>query len=126
MVTWSFYQVPVLYLNVETVSHWNRFGIPKVQAKYFAADFIKFTTDETLDAKGLSRAFNCSNAVSYRLPKTWARTTLVVWLTANQIGLVAHRRSLFAQFRRFAHTSTLTSWLPLWFDAQSRGLSQDC
>jgi peptide/nickel transport system substrate-binding protein/microcin C transport system substrate-binding protein len=38
VVTWNFYQIPVLYLNLETVSHWNRFGIPKVQALYFGAD----------------------------------------------------------------------------------------
>lgn len=38
VVTWSFFQIPVLYNNVETVSHWDRFGIPKVQALYFRAD----------------------------------------------------------------------------------------
>jgi len=38
VVTWSFFQVPDLYNNLENVSYWNRFGIPKVQAKYFNAD----------------------------------------------------------------------------------------
>lgn len=38
IVTWSFFQIPDLYLNLENVSYWNRFGIPKVQAKYFNAD----------------------------------------------------------------------------------------
>ncbi len=38
IVTWSFFQIPDLYLNVENVSFWSRFGIPKVQALYFKAD----------------------------------------------------------------------------------------
>jgi len=38
VVTWSFFQVPELYNNVEPISFWNRFGIPKVQAKFFNAD----------------------------------------------------------------------------------------
>ena len=38
IVTWSFFQIPDLYLNVENVSYWDRFGIPKVQAPYFNAD----------------------------------------------------------------------------------------
>jgi microcin C transport system substrate-binding protein len=38
IVTWSFFQVPDLYLSLENVSFWNRFGIPKVQAPYFNAD----------------------------------------------------------------------------------------
>jgi peptide/nickel transport system substrate-binding protein/microcin C transport system substrate-binding protein len=37
---WSFWQVPELYLNTENISVWNKFGMPKVQARYFAADFI--------------------------------------------------------------------------------------
>lgn len=40
VVMWNFWQVPELYLNTENISVWNKFGIPKVQAKYFAADFI--------------------------------------------------------------------------------------
>ena len=38
VVTWSFFQIPDLYNNVEPVSYWNKFGIPNVQAKYFNAD----------------------------------------------------------------------------------------
>jgi peptide/nickel transport system substrate-binding protein/microcin C transport system substrate-binding protein len=38
VVTWSFFQVPELYNNLENVSFWNRFGIPDVQAKFFNAD----------------------------------------------------------------------------------------
>jgi microcin C transport system substrate-binding protein len=38
VVTWSYFQIPVLYSNTEPVSYWNRFGIPDVQAKYFNAD----------------------------------------------------------------------------------------
>lgn len=38
IVTWSYFQVPVLYSNSENVSFWNRFGIPPVQAKFFNAD----------------------------------------------------------------------------------------
>ena len=40
VVTWSFWQIPDLYLGVENVSHWNRFGKPKVMAKYFRADTL--------------------------------------------------------------------------------------
>ena len=38
VITWGHYQIPDLYLNVENISFWNRFGIPKVQADYFNAD----------------------------------------------------------------------------------------
>ena len=38
VVTWSFFQIPDLYANSENVSYWNRFGMPKVQARYFNAD----------------------------------------------------------------------------------------
>jgi peptide/nickel transport system substrate-binding protein/microcin C transport system substrate-binding protein len=38
VVTWSFFQVPELYNNLENVSFWNRFGIPEIQAKFFNAD----------------------------------------------------------------------------------------
>ena len=40
VVMWSFWQVPDLFANTENVSYWNRFGIPRVQAKYFAADTL--------------------------------------------------------------------------------------
>ena len=38
IVTWSFFQIADLYNNVEKVSYWDKFGIPKVQALYFNAD----------------------------------------------------------------------------------------
>ena len=40
VVTWSFWQIPDLYNAVENVSHWNKFGMPAVQAKYFRADTL--------------------------------------------------------------------------------------
>lgn len=38
VATWSFWQIPDLFSGVENVSHWNKFGIPKVLPKYFRAD----------------------------------------------------------------------------------------
>lgn len=38
IVMWNFWQIPQVYLANEQVSYWSRFGIPAVQAKYFAAD----------------------------------------------------------------------------------------
>ena len=40
VVTWSFWQIADLYSGVENVSHWNKFGKPKVMAKYFRADTL--------------------------------------------------------------------------------------
>jgi microcin C transport system substrate-binding protein len=40
VVTWSFWQIPDLYLGVENVSHWNKFGKPKTMAQYFRADTL--------------------------------------------------------------------------------------
>lgn len=40
VATWSFWQIPDLYLGVENVSHWTKFGKPKVMAKYFRADTL--------------------------------------------------------------------------------------
>ena len=40
VVTWSFWQIPDLYNAVENVSHWNKFGKPKVQAQFFRADTL--------------------------------------------------------------------------------------
>ena len=40
VVTWSFWQIADLYSGVENVSHWNKFGKPKVMAKYFRADTV--------------------------------------------------------------------------------------
>jgi microcin C transport system substrate-binding protein len=38
VVMWNQWQVPQLYLAAEQASYWNRFGLPKVQAKYFEID----------------------------------------------------------------------------------------
>jgi peptide/nickel transport system substrate-binding protein/microcin C transport system substrate-binding protein len=38
VATWSFWQIPDLYSGVENVSHWTKFGIPKILPKYFRAD----------------------------------------------------------------------------------------
>jgi len=38
VATWSFWQIPDLYSGVENISHWTKFGIPKVLPKYFRAD----------------------------------------------------------------------------------------
>jgi len=38
VVTWSWFQIPDLYNNLENISFWNRFGLPQVQAKFFNAD----------------------------------------------------------------------------------------
>lgn len=40
VVTWSFWQVPDLYSSTEPASYWDKFGIPKVQAKYFSIDTL--------------------------------------------------------------------------------------
>jgi microcin C transport system substrate-binding protein len=40
VVMWNFWQVPELYSNSEQASYWNRFGIPKVQAKYFSIEYL--------------------------------------------------------------------------------------
>jgi microcin C transport system substrate-binding protein len=38
VVMWNFWQVPQLYYNLEPASYWDKFGIPKVQPKYFSID----------------------------------------------------------------------------------------
>jgi len=48
IVTWGFFQIPVLYTNVEPVSFWNRFGVPEVPARYFSADTYFTGINETL------------------------------------------------------------------------------
>jgi len=40
VIMWNFWQVPDLYLGSENVSHWNKFGKPKVMAHYFRADTL--------------------------------------------------------------------------------------
>jgi microcin C transport system substrate-binding protein len=38
VVTWNFWQLPMLYANTEPISYWNRFGMPKTVPKYFQID----------------------------------------------------------------------------------------
>ena len=38
VVTWNFWQLPMLYANTEPTSYWNRFGMPKTVPKYFQID----------------------------------------------------------------------------------------
>jgi microcin C transport system substrate-binding protein len=38
VVTWNFWQLPMLYSNTEQTSYWNRFGMPKTVPKYFQID----------------------------------------------------------------------------------------
>ena len=40
VVMWNFWQMPELYNNKEQASYWNKFGIPKVQPKYFSIDYL--------------------------------------------------------------------------------------
>ncbi len=45
VVMWNHWQIPMLYSRNENLSYWNKFGLPKVQAKYMAADtMIEFYT----------------------------------------------------------------------------------
>jgi peptide/nickel transport system substrate-binding protein/microcin C transport system substrate-binding protein len=46
VVMWNFWQIPDLYLGVENVSHWNRFGKPAKMADYFQADTLISGFDE--------------------------------------------------------------------------------
>ncbi len=38
VVIWNHWQIPQLYTSTEPSSYWNKFGIPKVQAKYMSID----------------------------------------------------------------------------------------
>ena len=38
VVMWSHWQIPELYADHETLSYWNKFGIPAVRPKYFTTD----------------------------------------------------------------------------------------
>jgi microcin C transport system substrate-binding protein len=38
VVMWNHWQIPMLYSRNENLSYWNKFGLPKVQANYMAAD----------------------------------------------------------------------------------------
>ncbi len=40
VVMWNHWQIPMLFTNTESTSYWNKFGIPKVQARYFQIDSI--------------------------------------------------------------------------------------
>lgn len=45
VVMWNFWQVPQIFVAEEQISYRNRFGIPKIQAKYFSADhFLEVST----------------------------------------------------------------------------------
>ena len=35
---WNHWQVPQLFTRTEPSSYWNRFGMPKVQARYMSID----------------------------------------------------------------------------------------
>ena len=35
---WSHWQIPQLFTRTESSSYWNKFGVPKVQAKYMQVD----------------------------------------------------------------------------------------
>ena len=37
---WNHWQIPMLFTRAEPTSYWNKFGIPKVQARYFQIDSI--------------------------------------------------------------------------------------
>ena len=38
VVMWNHWQIPQLFVKTELTSYWNKFGIPKVQARYFQID----------------------------------------------------------------------------------------
>jgi microcin C transport system substrate-binding protein len=38
VVMWSFLQMPELYVSSERASYWNKFGMPKIPARYFSID----------------------------------------------------------------------------------------
>ena len=43
VVMWNHWQIPQLYKAAENLSYWNRFGMPKVQARYFQIDSLPDT-----------------------------------------------------------------------------------
>lgn len=61
VIMWNHWQIPQLFTRAEPTSHWNKFGIPKVQARYFQIDSISTEHslpwplwtwwDKSLDAK---------------------------------------------------------------------------
>ena len=40
VIMWNHWQIPQLFSKTEPTSYWNKFGIPKVQARYFQIDSI--------------------------------------------------------------------------------------
>lgn len=40
VIMWNHWQIPQLFTRTEPTSYWNKFGIPKVQARYFQIDSI--------------------------------------------------------------------------------------
>jgi peptide/nickel transport system substrate-binding protein/microcin C transport system substrate-binding protein len=40
VIMWNHWQIPQLFTKTEPTSYWNKFGIPKVQARYFQIDSI--------------------------------------------------------------------------------------
>ncbi len=40
VIMWNHWQIPQLYVRTEPTSHWNKFGIPAKQARYFAIESI--------------------------------------------------------------------------------------
>ena len=40
VVMWNFWQIPYLYKSTESVSYWNRFGMPKTLPKYYQINSI--------------------------------------------------------------------------------------
>jgi peptide/nickel transport system substrate-binding protein/microcin C transport system substrate-binding protein len=46
VIMWGFWSIPQVYLNVQQVSYWNRFGIPAVQARYLAPDSYPDATSQ--------------------------------------------------------------------------------
>lgn len=40
VIMWNHWQIPQLFTKSESTSYWNKFGIPKVQARYFQIDSI--------------------------------------------------------------------------------------
>ena len=38
VVMWNYWQIPELYGDLELMSHWDKFGIPRVWPKYFTTD----------------------------------------------------------------------------------------
>lgn len=65
VVMWNYWQVPYLYKSTESVSYWNRFGMPTVLPKYYQIDSLPDVHslpwpvwtwwDKALDAKAAAK-----------------------------------------------------------------------